>query len=154
MTQIVVDDADPGCEPTPWFWVGPRFARWAERGVNGFYLTNGGRAVDGEYVRFTPDLAAGRYEVVLPNLTPYEPERREAKVDGQPPPALAEYNAPCRFAVRVRHRHGDETVWMEPAKSRVIGEFEFEEGTDGFVEILAGGSTGQVLADAVIWKRL
>jgi len=154
MQQIVVDDADPGCEPTPWFWVGPRFARWTERGVGGFYLTNGGRAIEGEYVRFTPDLAAGRYQVVLPNLTPYEPERRAAKVDGQSLPAVPDLNQPCRFAVRVRHRHGQEIVWMEPAKSRVIGEFEFEEGTDGFVEILAGGSTGQVLADAVIWKRL
>jgi hypothetical protein len=31
----------------------------------------------------------------------------------------------------------------------MLGNFEFNEGTDGFVEIHAGGSEGLVIADAV-----
>ena len=73
-----------------------------------------------------------------------------------------------RFAVRVKHKNEVETIWMEPKRSRVIGKwdhltpnptkiigtFEFNEGTDGFVEILAEGSKGQVPADAVIFKKV
>lgn len=43
---------------------------------------------------------------------------------------------------------------MEPAKSLLIGVFEFDEGMDGFVEILAEGSTGQVLVDAVLFEKI
>lgn len=41
---------------------------------------------------------------------------------------------------------------MEPNCSRLVGVFEFEEGAEGFVEIEAGGSTGQVLVDAVRFR--
>jgi hypothetical protein len=43
---------------------------------------------------------------------------------------------------------------MVPNPTKVIGTFEFNEGTDGFVEILAEGSEGQVPADAVIFKKI
>lgn len=131
--EKIVDDHDASCYATPWFWIGHRFAR-VPRGRGGFHLTNGGRAEIGEYVRYAPDLAASRYEVSLAAETPYAGD--------------------VRFQVRVRHAHGENRVWMEPARSRVIGRFDFEDGTDGFVEILAEGSTGQVLADAVIFQRI
>lgn len=35
----------------------------------------------------------------------------------------------------------------------LIGEFDFDEGMDGYVEILSEGSVGQVLADAIIFRR-
>jgi len=53
------------------------------------------------------------------------------------------------FDARIRHRTGDTTVRVRPRDSRHIGLFTFDEGTDGFVEILAGDSKVQVIADAV-----
>jgi len=128
---VTVDDRDEGFYATPYFWVGHRFCRCPKnrRGHGGFYLTNGGQAVEGEFTRFTPDLAAGRYAVALSDATPFRPG--------------------TEFDVRVRHRGGDTTVRVRPEKSRQIGVFEFHEGMDGYVEILAAGSRGLVIADAV-----
>ncbi|MFO7901314.1 MAG: PKD domain-containing protein [Pirellulaceae bacterium] len=132
--DAVIDDRDPGCFATPYFWVGHRFCRTPEkrRGHAGFYLTNGGRAAEGEFVRFTPDLAAGEYVVSLSPETPFRPE--------------------TSFDVRVRHRDGRTTVRMRPNRSRHVGQFQFAEGTDGHVEILAKESHGLVMADAVVFE--
>jgi len=132
--NVTVDDLDDGFWCTPGFWVGPRFNHWTELGYGGRYLANGGRAVDGEFARFTPDLSAGRYEVSFSDRTPFDDD--------------------AEFDVRVRHRDGDKTVRVHPSESLVIGVFEFDEGTDGFVELQAGGSTGQVLADAVVFRGI
>lgn len=40
---------------------------------------------------------------------------------------------------------------MEPSKTRIIGTFYFDEGTDGYVEIHTKDSRGEVLADAVMF---
>jgi len=158
---------------TPYFWIRPQFSRWVEKGYrNDYFLTNGGRSMAGEYVRFNPDLEAGKYEVYLADETPFEPERRAhfPLVDpmgspvysmdwrtispdgpGQVNPVL---NPESRFAVMVKSKSGKQIIWMEPSKSRLIGTFEFDEGMDGYVDIQAEGSTGQILADAVIFKRI
>jgi len=133
-TQVILDDQDPGFCATPYFWVGHRFDRWETPGYGGFYLVNGKRARAGEYARFTPDLAAGRYEVRLHEQTPFDPD--------------------ARFWVRVHHLGGEEKVWVHPADSRLIGVFAFGEGSDGYVELLADGAEGQVVADAVVFTRL
>ncbi|MBX3180232.1 MAG: PKD domain-containing protein [Candidatus Hydrogenedentes bacterium] len=141
--KVIVDNRDPGCEATPWYWVAPQFHRhytehWPP-GYRGDYLVARANA-PGEFVRFTPDLAAGRYTVSLASDTPFPPT--SATPTGS------------RFAMRVRHKHGEETVWMAPETSRAIGEFEFSEGMDGYVEILAEGATGAVIADAVCFERV
>jgi PKD repeat protein len=161
---LIIDDKDPGFYFTPYFWVGHRFHGWGwpelknAEGYNNFYLINGKRDRDGEFARFTPDLEAGTYEVWLYEKTPF----------ASGPPAN---NEPARFQTRIVHADGEDFVWMDPEKmkgfyprpyrgqekwqwleeqpSRKIGEFRFEEGMDGFVEIHAGGSTGQVIVDAV-----
>lgn len=132
--DVTVDDADPGFYATPYFWVGHRFCRCPKdrRGYGDFYLTNGGRAAAGEFARFTPDLQPGRYRVSLQDETPFSPD--------------------VEFDVRVRHAKGEEVIRMRPEKDRTIGTFQFEEGTDGFVEILAEGSKGLVIADAVHFR--
>ncbi len=130
----IVDDADDGFYATPWFWVGHRFHKWERKGYREFALANGKRAAAGEFVRFTPDLAAGRHRVRLHPGTPF--------------------GEGARFRVRVRHAGGDSWIWMEPSVSLVAGEFEFEEGKDGFAEIHAEGSSGQVVADAVVFEAV
>ena len=141
--SVIVDDLDPGCEATPGFWLRPRFSdhhpsRW-KRGHGGTYLVNGGRNDEDAVVRFTPDLAAGSYALSFPETTPFR------LFEGAP--------EDVGFSVRIRHRSGTEVLWIEPFKSRTIGTFEFSEGSDGWVEILARGSRGQVVADAVRFER-
>jgi hypothetical protein len=133
--NVTIDDADPGFYATPGFWVGHRFCRCPDdrRGYSGFYLTNGSRATAGELARFTPDLQAGEYDVSFSEETPFSPG--------------------VEFDVRVRHADGDETVRMRPDLSRKIGTFTFDEGADGFVEILAEESKGLVIADAVVFRH-
>ncbi len=133
--QVTIDDQAPGFHATSYFWVGHRFSRCPpeRRGYRGFYLTNGARAADGEYARFTPDLQAGHYRVSFRPETPF--------LDG------GEWN------VRVHHGGGDQWVRVQPTSSRTIGRFDFDEGADGFVEIHAGDSTGLVIADAVTFER-
>jgi len=158
---------------TPYFWIRPQFSRWVEKGYrNDYFLTNGGRSMHGEYARFNPDLEAGKYRVYFPDETPFEPERRAhfALVEpnaspmwsldrttispdgpGKVNPVL---NPDSRFAVRVVSKSGEQIIWMEPSKSREIGTFEFFEGMDGYVDVLAEGSTGQVLVDAIVFERI
>jgi hypothetical protein len=147
---VVVDDSYLGFYATPYFWVGHRFHKGPPKGYNGFSLVNGKRASPGEFARFTPDLRAGKYEVFFPEIV------------------SSWQDEPVRFAVRIKHKGGTDTVWVQPERSsslsiwdhmepnptKVIGVFDFDEGTDGYVEILAEGSTGQVPADAVVFKRL
>jgi hypothetical protein len=134
VAEVTIDDRDDGFYCTPQFWVGHRFCRAERKGFGGRYLTNGGRAADGEFARFTPDLQAGRYEVFFSEETPFAPD--------------------AAFRVRVCHGRGEETVRVEPSRSLRVGTFDFEEGADGFVEIHAGGSMGLVVADAVTFRRI
>lgn len=131
--EVVIDDADPGFYATPYFWVGQRFRFWKDKGYRDFYLTNGGRTQDGEFVRFTPNLRAGRYEVSFVEETPF--------------------SSGSTFPVLIRHHGGLEKIPAEPYRSRSLGTFEFDEG-DGYVQILAAGATGQVLADAVRFRPI
>ena len=133
--EVTIDDRDEGFFATPYFWVGHRFSRCPRdrRGHNGFYLTNGSRAAAGEFARFTPDLAAGSYEVSFSEATPFSPD--------------------SEFNVRVRHAGGETTVRVHPRTSRRIGRFAFADGCDGFVEIQAADSRGLVIADAVRFAR-
>ena len=130
---VIVDDRDDGFAATPYFWVGHRFCRAKRRGHAGRYLTNGARARKGAFARFTPDLDAGRYEVSFHEKTPFAQD--------------------AAFDVRVRHAAGETVVRARPARSRVLGTFDFREGTGGYVELLAEGAAGLVVADAVVFRR-
>jgi PKD repeat protein len=167
--SVIVDDKDPGFYCTPYFWIGHRFHGWGwpelknAEGYNNFYLINGQRARKDEFARFTPDLESGLYEIWLYEKTPF----------ASGPPAN---NEPTRFKVRVVHSTGDTLIWMEPQKmkgfyprpykaqegwawlepqeSRKVGTFRFEEGKDGYFEILAEGSRGQIIVDAVRFLKM
>ena len=49
-----------------------------------------------------------------------------------------------------------KTRWfgVEPGCPREIGEFNFSEGMDGFMQVFAAGSEGEVLAYAVRFKKI
>lgn len=134
--EVIVDDRDEGFYATPYFWVGHQFHRCPERGYGRRYLTNGGRATAGEFVRFTPTLAAGKYEVLLHQETPL--------------PGTA------RFPVRVRHAAGvKESMFSpKPAASRSLGVYEFAAGNHGYVEFHADDSAGLIVADALVFRRV
>ncbi len=132
--RTIVDNRDAGCYATPYFWVGHRFSRCSRRGFDDFYLTNGNRTNNGQFVRFTPDLADGTYEVAFRPETPF----REDTI----------------LALRIHTASGDRTLTIRPAENRILGTFAFHEGTDGFVEIHAQGSTGLVMIDAVEFRRI
>lgn len=134
-SDVTINDRDLGFYAAPYFWVGHRFCRCPvdRRGYNGFYITNGGRALEGEFVRFSPDLQEGRYTVSFPDETPFSPG--------------------VAFNVRVRDRNGEHKLKIWPMLSRMIRIFDFYQGTDGFVEIQAGDSDGLVIADAVRFRR-
>lgn len=138
---------------TPYFWVGSKFKRWDEKGYNDFYLTNGGNASSGEYARFRPDLEAGTYQVSFVEETPFDPQRRAMK-NGKKLLVNEKFNPIPRFKVRVHSKAGDTIMWVAPTESKRIGEFEFYEGMDGYVDILSEGSTGQVLVDAIVFKQI
>lgn len=133
--HAAVDDLDPECAATPYFWVAPRFpAWWPSPGHGSRAFFNGYRARKGEFVRYTPYLWGGLYEVLIGPSAPVEKG--------------------SRFLARVRHARGTSTVPVEPAKSRRIGKFVFSCGSTGWVDILAEGSKGQVAADCLYFIRL
>ncbi len=134
--QATIGDADDGFYATPYFWVGHRFCRCPpeRHGHAGFYLSNGGLSSAGEFVRFTPDLKAGTYAVSFSEASPF--------------------GTNTEFEVRVRHRGGMSALRVRPDQTRRIGVFEFDEGTDGYVEIHADGSKGLIIADAVEFRSL
>jgi hypothetical protein len=138
-SDVIVDNRDPGCQATPYFWFAPRFhVPWTE-GHGGDYLTSGGRHDEGQLVRYTPDLAAGRYAVRF--------------VDGllwDEIPGAAD----SRLHVRVFHRDGVDSLDVHPADNPILGTFNFQEGTDGHVELHASGSTDTIIADALRFQRL
>jgi hypothetical protein len=133
--QIILDDRDEGFYATPYFWVGHRFFRSPpdRRGYAGFYLTNGGRATKGEFVRFSPYLATGTYEVSLREETPF--------------PAESEFTA------RIRHAQGKSLVRVVPQESRALGTFSFKEEMPAYVQFDAADSRGTILADAIRFIR-
>lgn len=138
---------------TPYFWVAPEFKRWTEKGNRDMYLTNGGRANKGEFARFRPDLEEGVYELYFSGKTPFSPQRR-AMHDGKAYPVDSLLNPEPAFKVRVHSQEGEKEIGVKPAKSLFIGKFKFWEGSDGYVDILSEGSVGQVLADAIIFRKV
>jgi hypothetical protein len=139
-SEAIVDNLDEACYPSPWSWLAPRFHGPWPRGYQDTLLVAAGEPSMSGFVRFQPYLAAGQYEVIFNEQTPFQLTECTAK--------------DMRFAVRVRHRQGTEVVWVEPLKSRRIGRFEFAEGNESYVQIEARGSTGLVVADAIQFKRV
>jgi hypothetical protein len=135
-TEVAVDDRDGDFYATPYFWVGHRFSRCPpdRRGYAGFYLTNGGRSTEGEFVRFSPYLATGQYRVMLARETPFPSD--------------------SEFTAQVRHAGGESVVRVVPNRSRVLGTFAFNEELPTYVQLEAMDSRGTIVADAIRFVRV
>jgi hypothetical protein len=131
--EVVIDDRDDETYATPFAWVGHQLLRAQRKGHRKRYLTNGQVADEDAIVRFTPDLAAGRYEVGFHPDTPF--------VDATLP-------------VRVRHADGVEVIRFSPGhvENHSLGVFRFTEGAAGYVEVSAADAKGLVVADAVVFR--
>lgn len=131
---VMVDDRDSGFYATPYTWVGHQFIRCRQRGHRQRYLTNGGRVDPNSIVRFTPDLAAGKYEVRL------HPESPRSSVT---------------MPFRIRHANGEETVRLSASDTALsLGTYTFTEGVGNFVELRAVDAPGLLIADAVVFRRV
>ena len=107
------------CFKTPCFWVQHQF-----HGKRRWYDVNGGRSESGQFIRFTPSLRAGKWKVSATYAAPHQPG--------------------ASYWVKVRAVDGIHRVRFEPLKNLTIGSFEFAEGNEGYVQIEAGDSVGQI----------
>ncbi len=135
---IVVDDRDDGFYAPPSVWVGHQFLRCPDRGYQNRYLTDAGLSDYKSCASFTPDLAAGRYEVWLHEKTPM---------------------SESVFDFCVRSKEGSSTnVRFSPKKFKTLklGTFDFVEGNVGSVEIWAtsGEEKTPVVVDALEFHRV
>lgn len=129
----VVDNAHAGFACVPNNWFAPRFFSWSLPGYGPGYLVHAPNGQTGARARFSPDLAAGRYEVALSHKTPFPKD--------------------ARLPVRVVHRGGESRCVVEPARNRTIGTFFFEEDGAAFVELQTESAGGPVFADAVVFRK-
>ncbi|MGN6546495.1 MAG: FAD-dependent oxidoreductase [Aureliella sp.] len=115
------------------------------RSVPGFvgegYRHDGNAAKGEQKARFVPDLkTAGKYQVGIV----YSPNANRAT------------NVP----VIVHHADGETKLTVNQRRApagpngvQPLGEFRFEAGNDGWVEISNAGTDGHVIIDAVRWKK-
>lgn len=59
-----------------------------------------------------------------------------------------------RFKVKVHSKNGEVEIWVKSTESLSIGKFSFWEGMDGYIDILSEGSAGQVLVDAIVFRKV
>ncbi len=134
---VIVDNLDPGCIKSDYFWLSPKFHLDISQGYNGDYFINAAN-VDGEFIRYIPNLVKGSYEISLFSPAYQNPELIKMMKT---------------FFVIVHHMGGTEKVKIEPQKSLRIGQYEFANGRDGFVEIISDDSEGLIVADAIRFQR-
>ncbi len=136
-SDIIIDDSDADCIMSDYFWLSPEFHYDWSSGYNGKYFINKDNS-KGEYVRYIPNLEEGRYVVKLKSPA-YEQKSILSKVGG--------------FNVIVKHKNGINKIWVEPNKSLTIGEFEFINGKENYVEIISDGSIGLIVVDALDFQK-
>jgi hypothetical protein len=133
--ELVVDNEDPGFYATPYYWITPRFRHDPHKGFGGSWATSGPRPGSRQFARFTPDLAAGRYDVWLHEATPMPP--------GQ------------QVFVVVHDTLGDHRRVVR-AEQRYVGQYVFPEGSNGHVDVFGPNdrSSPTITADAVVFRRV
>ena len=103
---------------SPCFWVQHHFDAKKRS-----YVTNGARAERGQFVRFQPNLAEGRWRVEETFAATHQPG--------------------SSYDVVVKDAKGLHRIRFSPLANRTIGEFDFAEG-EGYVQIEAAGSVGVI----------
>src|SRR5690606_21463392 len=89
---------------------------------------------DSGFIRYLPKLQEGKYRISLYSPL-YSQEIISSKIEG--------------FYVNINSKDGIETKWINPHKSTVTGEYNFDN-CDGYLEITSKSSKGLIIADAII----
>ncbi len=137
-SDVIVDNQDPDCVKSDYFWLATYFRVDVSDGYNGTYLMNASNQA-GEYVRYTPNLREGTYNVSL-HSPAYHHSRIKEKLGS--------------FYAIVKHKDGLDRIRIEPNKSLDIGQFEFSDGKQGYVEIVSDDSDGLIIADAMKFSNI
>jgi PKD repeat protein len=135
--SVIVDNLDMACTRSDYFWLSLTQHSSISSGYNGNYCISGGNR-KGEFIRYTPNLEEGSYEVSLYGKA-YENQKLMSKTGS--------------FEVTVHHAGGIDRIRVNPTVSLSLGEYQFTEGRDGYVEIHSGSSEGLVVADAVKFEK-
>ncbi len=138
---LIIDDQDPNCVKSNYFWltnkINPELnMKWSQCFGESFLMSSDNS--DSGFIRYLPKLREGKYRVSL-----YSPLYSQEII----------LNKIERFYVNINSKDGIETKWIDPKKSTVIGEFNFDS-CDGYVEITSKNSKGLIVADAIIFERI
>jgi hypothetical protein len=132
---VICSCTDRNFWKTGYTLVGHKFRHWhTSRGYSGIYLTNGPDKDKEVKAVFQPVLKAGRYKV---GFTKHDKLDRHSII-----------------RIRVTSKDGVREIDYIPKEDLEIGEFAFDSGNDGRVEILTGECTGPAIIDAVYFKRV
>jgi len=136
-SSVIVDNLDKDCIKSDYFWLSPEHHWNISEGYNKNYCINAENK-NGEFIRYIPNLAEGLYDVSLFG-TAYQNTELAKKMGS--------------FYVIVKHLNGTNKIKVEPQKSLYIGQFEFANGREGYVEIISDGAVGLILADAIKFQK-
>ena len=115
--------------------VGHKFNNWyTSKGYNNIYLTNGYDLNKEIKAVFQPVLKAGKYKVGF---------YKHDKLDRL-----------SIIKIKVKEKYGVKLINYIPKGKLDIGEFTFDAGNEGRVEILTGECVGPVIIDAMYFKKI
>ena len=134
---LIVDDADPDCIYSDYFWLKPEFHQDWTSGYNGHFLVCNDNA-GGEYVRFRLNVTDGTYNIYL-HGKPYSNRMLMGKTGG--------------FYVFIKHKNGLDKKWIEPVNNLYIGKYDLNAGEDNYVEIITDHSKDLIVVDAIRLER-
>ena len=136
-SEFIVDNKDEECIKSGYYWLSPPQHSSISAGYKGDYCISGGSR-KGEFIRYTPNLKEGSYEVSLYGKVYDNPKVMEDAGS---------------FDVIVHHAGGMDKIRVNPAKSLDLGTYDFTDGRNGYVEIVSDEADGMIVADAVKFDK-
>lgn len=132
-SEVFVDNLDEECCKSDFYWLIPHQHTKVAMGYKKHYCISAGNK-KGEYIRYTPNLEEGEYEVSLFGEV-YNNPKVMAKTGS--------------FQVIIHSADGLKRLTVKPAESLDLGTYHFSDGRNGYVEIISDDAEGVIVADAV-----
>lgn len=138
---VIIDNESPNCIKSNYYWLTNKLnpelgLNWSKCIGESFLLSSGDS--DTDFIRYSLKVQDGKYRISL-----YSPLYEQEKI-------LKHVNG---FYVKVSSKSGVETKWINPSKSTIIGEFNFNT-SDNYVEILSKDKKGLIVADAILLEKI